>query len=130
MSKNISKKQLRQFGLLLGFGFPILFGLVLPSIHGHQFKIWTLWIGIPNLSLSLIRPYFLRYPYEIWMKLGYILGWFNSRLILGLIFLIVLQPIALVMKLFKYDPLRKKKSKNKSYRENKVGHEIDLKKIF
>ena len=64
------------------------------------------------------------------MKLGHILGWVNSRLILGLIFLIVVQPIALIMRLFGHDPLRTKKLDKKSYREIKINHKINLKKIF
>ena len=67
---------------------------------------------------------------KIWMRLGYILGWVNSRIILGLVFLIVLQPIALIMKIFGHDPLRMKKVSQKSYREIKTNHKINLKKIF
>ena len=44
--------------------------------------------------------------------LGNILSWINSRLILGIVFAI-LQPIALIMKIFGYDPLRKKQRNNK-----------------
>ena len=64
------------------------------------------------------------------MKLGKILGWINSHLILGLIFIIVLQPTALVMKFFGYDPLRLKKTKTNSYREIRKDVTIDLKRIF
>ena len=45
------------------------------------------------------------------MKLGDYLGWINSRIILGIVFIVILNPIAFIMKLFKYDPLRQKWSK-------------------
>ena len=64
------------------------------------------------------------------MKLGHVLGWVNSRIVLGLVFLFVLQPIAFIMKLFGYDPLRKKKGKENTYREIRSNHKIDLRKIF
>ncbi len=64
------------------------------------------------------------------MLLGNYLGWINSRIILGLVFLLVLQPIALTMKLFSYDPLRKKENNKKSYRENINNKKIDLTRIF
>ena len=72
----------------------------------------------------------LFYPYKTWIKIGNILGWLNSRIILGLVFLIVLQPIALIMRIFGHDPLRMKKSNQKSYRELKTNQKINLKKIF
>ena len=64
------------------------------------------------------------------MALGLVLGWFNSRLILGLVYLIILQPIAIFMKIFGYDPLKKKKNNQKSYREIKKDENFDLTRIF
>lgn len=130
MKNHISEKILREFGLLIGFVFPILIGWILPGLRGHPFKLWTLWIGFPSLILAILRPGILLYPYRSWMKLGIILGWLNSRIVLGLVFLIVLQPIALIMRLFGHDPLRTKKTGEKSYREVKTNQKINLKKIF
>ena len=130
MKNHISEKILREFGLLIGFVFPILIGWILPGLGGHPFKLWTLWIGFPSLILAILKPGILLYPYRSWMKLGIILGWLNSRIILGLVFLIVLQPIALIMRLFGHDPLRTKKTGEKSYREVKTNQKINLKKIF
>ena len=130
MKVYIAKKQLREFGLLVGFGFPILIGWLLPFFAGHGFRTWTLWVGIPSCILGLAAPRLLYYPYKAWMALGHLLGWTNSRIILGLVFLFVLQPIAIIMKLFSYDPLRKKKSDQKSYRETRKEKSIDLTRIF
>lgn len=131
MHNHISKKILREFGLIIGFGFPILIGLVLPFLGGHSFRIWTLCISIPLLFLAILKPVLLFYPYNAWMKLGYILGWFNSRIILGLVFLFILQPIALIMRIFGHDPLRTKNNiDQESYREIKDNKKVNLKKIF
>ena len=130
MKQTISKKQLREFGLLIGFGFPILVGWLLHSLFGHAFRAWTLWVGIPLLILGITAPQILNYPYKIWMALGHALGWVNSHIILGLVFILILQPIAYIMRLTGYDPLRKKLSGEKTYRENRKDHEIDLTRIF
>ena len=130
MEVTISKKKLREFGLLIGFGFPILIGWILPSIIGHGFRIWTLYLGIPSLILGLISPRLLLYPYKVWMALGHALGWVNSRIILGIVFLFVLQPIAFFMKCIGYDPLRLKIKKTSSYREKKKSIDTDLTRIF
>ena len=130
MKEIISKKELREFGLLIGFGFPILIGWLLPSLFGHQFRIWTLWIGGPGLIIGLTTPRLLYYPYKGWMVLGHILGWINSQIILGLVFIFVLQPIAYIMRLTGYDPLRTKRKGEKTYRENSQKHQTDLTRIF
>ena len=87
MKNRIPKKILREFGYLIGFAFPFIIGWILPSLGGHSFRTWTLWISVPSLILAISRPELLLYPYKAWMKLGNILGWLNSRIILGLVFL-------------------------------------------
>ena len=130
MKEIISKKQLREFGLLIGFGFPILIGWLVPSLFGHQFRIWTFWIGGLGLLIGLAAPRLLYYPYKGWMILGQVLGWINSHIILGLVFIFVLQPIAYIMRLTGYDPLRTKRKREKTYREVRKDHKIDLNRIF
>ena len=130
MKEVISKKQLREFGLLIGFGFPILIGWLLPTIAGHGFREWTLLVGIVGLILGLTAPRSLHYPYKAWMALGHALGWVNSHIILGLVFIIVLQPIAYVMRLTGYDPLRRRRKGEKTYREINQEHRTDFTRIF
>jgi hypothetical protein len=125
-----SQRQLRDFGLLLGFVFPILLGWLLPALHGHPFRGWTLWIGIPALVLGLGWPRALAWPYRGWMALGHALGWVNSHLILGLVYLLVLQPIAAVMRILGHDPLRRRRSPRESYREQPSPTPTDMRKIF
>ena len=130
MKEIISKKQLQEFGLLIGFGFPLLIGWLIPSLTGHGFRAWTLWVGFLGLISGIIFPRSLYYPYKFWMKLGLTLGWVNSRIILGLVYIIVLLPIAFVMRLIGYDPLRTKQIGEKTYRENRKEHQTDLTRIF
>ena len=130
MKEIISKKQLRDFGLLIGVGFPLLIGWLLPAIMGHGFRPWTLLIGLLAFIFGITSPRMLYYPYKIWIALGDTLGWINSKIILGLVFLIVLQPIAFVMRLIGYDPLRTKRKGEKSYRENRKDQQTDFTRIF
>ena len=130
MKEAISKKQLREFGLLIGFGFPIIIGWLLPFLFGHEFRAWTLWVGVPALILVVTAPRLLRQPYKAWMALGHALGFINSHIILGLVFIVVLQPIAYVMRLTGHDPLRKRRTGEATYRENRQDHRIDLTRIF
>ena len=130
MKEIISKKQLREFGLLIGFGFPLFIGWLIPAVTGHGFREWTLWVGFIGLIIGLTSPQLLYYPYKFWIKLGVILGWVNSRIILALVFIIVLLPISFVMRLIGYDPLRTQLKEKKTYRENRKNHKTDLTRIF
>ncbi len=130
MIETPSKKQLREFGLLIGFGFPILIGWLLPSLTGHGFREWTLWFGLIGLIIGLIYPRVLYFPYKFWMKLGLTLGGINSHIILGLVFILILQPIAYIMRLKGYDPLKRQRKGEKTYREPRQDRKTDLTRIF
>jgi len=55
---------------------------------------------------------FLKIFYKIWLKIGEVLGWIWTRILLTIIFFVVIGPISLVMKLFNKDPLQFKFDKN------------------
>ena len=130
IKENISKKQLRQFGLLIGFVFPLIFGWVFPYLNGHAFRFWTLFVGFPLVIIGSLRPKLLFYPYRFWMGLGNLLGLINSKLILGLVFILVLLPIASFLKLYGYDSLKRKKNTFSTYKEIRKSNKIDLTRIF
>ena len=127
---NVSKKKLREFGYLISIIFPFLFGWLIPLLNNYGFRFWTVFFTLPILLLSVFIPERLFYFYKVWMKLGYLLGWINSRVFLGLIFILVLQPIALIMKCLGYNPLRKKNLDQNSFKEYRKEIKIDLTKIF
>ena len=129
-SSSASKKQLREFGVLLGIVFPVVFGWLIPALKGHNAPVWPFVIGIPSLTLGFIAPRLLQRPYQGWMQLGHILGWINGHLILGAVFFFVLQPIAYVMRLTGYDPLKRKRTGLESYREQSKDKTVDLTRIF
>ena len=130
MTNKIDNKKLKEFGLLISFGLPLIFGWVLPLIFDNEFKIWTLMISFPFFIIGLTKPSLLFYPYKFWMSIGHILGWINSRIILGLIFVIILLPLSLIMKVLGYDPLMLKTNKLSTYKKERPNHKINLKKIF
>lgn len=130
MKNDISKRRLCEFGFLLGVGIPFTIGWIIPLIWGHPFRLWTIFISFPFLILAIIKPSILFYPYKMWMALGHLLGWVNSRIIFTFIFFAIVFPMGLLMRLFKYDPLNKNYNTAISYRNNKKNHKIDLSRIF
>ncbi len=130
MKDSISKKQLREFGLIIAFGIPFFIGWLQPFIFGHEFRYWTLFFGLFSIFISFLKPTLFYYFYKFWIKLGFILGWINSRIILGLIFIFVVIPISLIMKSTGYDPLNIKKYSKETYREDTKKNRIDFRRIF
>ena len=116
MNKFIDKRQLIEFGLLIGFGFPLLIGWLLPTILGHPFRLWTLSVSLFSVFSLLWKPTLLRYPYRFWMALGHILGWLNSRILLSIIFIFMVIPISIIMKTLGHDPLGLNRKKLESFK--------------
>lgn len=55
--------------------------------------------------LSAVAPAWLRPVYRGWMRVGEVLGWINTRIILTLVFFLVVTPIGLLMRLFGRSPI-------------------------
>ncbi|MDP3832044.1 MAG: SxtJ family membrane protein, partial [Ignavibacteriaceae bacterium] len=72
---------------------------------------------------GLIFPILLKPLNFIWMSFAVVLGFFMTRIILGILFYIIITPIGLIAKLFGKDFIDKRISKEKvsywNYREQK-----------
>ena len=130
MNNKNSKKIYRRFGILIGITFPLIIGFIIPYIFGHNFRNWTLFIGLPLLLLALFKPELLKNIYRFWFWIGNLLGLINSRILLGCIFFLILMPISLIMKSLGYDPLKRKKINKGTYLVKRKDDNINLEKIF
>ena len=106
------RKKLRQFGLMVG-GVLVLIGLWKLYQGKHEMVRLTLWsVGGLLIITGSIVPTLLTPVYWIWMKLAHLLGWVNTRLLLGIIFFVIITPMAIVMKVFGRDALNRKIDKD------------------
>lgn len=107
----ITKKDLRQFGIGVGV---IL--IILGTIHffKHNVKVSYILCSISVLSLisGIFFPKILRPIYKVFLKVTHAIGWFNTKVILGVLYYLLLTPIGLTMKLFGKDILSVKIHKN------------------
>jgi hypothetical protein len=62
-------------------------------------------VGATLLVLSVIAPKVVLGFRWLWMKVGGVLGWINSRVILSVIYFIVLTPLAFFRRVFTKDQL-------------------------
>ena len=98
----------RSFGLTVGGVLVVLAALLF--WRGRPMRADILGtIGVLLVAAALIRPASLAGVARIWGRIGHALGWFNSRVLLTIMFVLVLWPIGLISGLFGNDPLERKK---------------------
>jgi len=109
---NPSKTQLRQFGLLMAGVFSF-FCVV------FFYKKWVIAAGVLGLlilffaGMGLLAPIGLTPVHRKWMWFAESAGNFNTKVILGLAYFLVLTPIRIISSAFREDPLRRKFEKHK-----------------
>ena len=104
MQDQITTKQLRSFGLTVGGVFALI-GLWPLVLHAADPRWWSVVIAGILIAPALVYPNSLFWPYKGWMAVGHVLGWINTRIILGVVFYVVVTPIGLVRRLLGKDPM-------------------------
>lgn len=108
-------KELRQFGLLLAVVVTFLW-LIIAGVSN-----WPLLAGIAALLviLALLVPLALRPVHWLLMKVGHVVSKVLNPVLLGLVYFVIITPIGLATRLFKYDPMRRVRDEEaESYRES------------
>ena len=113
-TQQLDKQELREFGLITGAIVAVLFGLLLPWLFDQKLLLWP-WIVAGVLwTWALLLPASLLPVYRGWMAIGHVLGWINTRIILGIMFFIVFLPAWLIMRLLGKDPMARKIDKSQT----------------
>ncbi|MBU0751003.1 MAG: sxtJ [Gammaproteobacteria bacterium] len=108
MNQKLESAELRNFALIMAGLVALFFGALLPWLWNWRFPAWPWYVAIALVAGGLLAPLSLRIPYRLWMRLGHALGWVNTRLLLGIIFYLMITPMGLVMRLFGWDPMRRR----------------------
>ena len=118
----------RSFGIV----FFIVFILIAfyPLINQEEIRIWSVLISLLFLILGIINSKILTPLNKVWFKFGIFLGKIISPIVMGLIFFLVVTPIAFLMRMLKKDLLNLKFSKNNSYWIEKTDPKSKMKNQF
>jgi amino acid transporter len=112
----LDRRGLRRFGLTTGVIIAALFGIVFPYFLDLSWPIWP-WIVFAVLGIwALIAPTSLGPVYRGWMRFGMLLSKITTPIVLTLLFLITILPGAMLLRLFRKDPMRRSFDESSSYR--------------
>ena len=131
----VTRSDLRKFGFIMGGMFALIFGLIFPLIGDKTTENWPIWPFIVTAvfwTISIVAPQILRRVNNIWLKIGNVLGFINTRIILGLMFFVMIFPIGLILKAFGKDSMDRKLDKDAdTYRKiTKLRNKEHLEKPF
>jgi len=110
----VTTSDLRKFGFIMGGMFALIFGLIFPWLGDKTSETWPIWPFIVMAVfwvIAIVAPQILRPINDIWIKIGNVLGFINSRIILGLMFFVMIFPIGTLLKLFGKDSMNRKLDK-------------------
>ena len=104
----LDRKGLRQFGIVTGAIFALIFGLFFPWFLNFPVPVWP-WVIFGVLGgLGLLVPNTLRPVYYWWMRFAILLSRVTTPVILGILYYLIITPMALGMRLLGKDPMRRK----------------------
>lgn len=101
-----SPARVRKFGFLFGVIGALATGYFL--YKGSGVWVWTAGAAVFFVLTGLALQPALKPLYVAWMAFAFVLGWINTRLLLGVFFYLVLTPIGLALRLTGKDLLDKK----------------------
>ena len=128
MKQEIKISSNRSFGIV----FFILFLLIAlyPLTYSGEIRIWSAIISLIFLILGLLNSKILAPLNKLWFKFGIFLGKIVSPLVMGVIFFLVVTPIAFLMRLLNKDLLNLKFNNENSYWIKKTGPKSKMKNQF
>lgn len=100
------RKELREFGLVMGGMVCLFFGLLMPWLRGAEFPLWPRAASLAFLVLAAVLPQSLYFPRLIWMRFGLMMGDVNSRIIIFITYYLLVTPIGIVRRIVLGDPLK------------------------
>jgi len=103
------KKELRQFGIIIGIACGML-GVLL-WWRGKAYYPYSFIIAAALLCVGVTLPAALKPFHKIWMTISILMGWLMTRIILIILFYGILTPIGLISRLCGQDFLDKKLNK-------------------
>jgi len=117
----------RSFGVMFGCIFIIVAVLLRIRDKRETLQLCLLLMSCLTFLVSFARPRLLKTPNKLWMKFSLLLARFVSPIILGVLFFVLISPLALALRMFGRDELRlKTKNVVTNWQSRKIsGYSLD-----
>lgn len=94
----------------IGILFTAVFALIAiwPMFFGQPPRYWSATICLATLLITILKPQWLTPFNRAWMKLGEMMSKVVNPIVLGVLFFLVITPIALIMRATGRDTLNRK----------------------
>ena len=103
--------ELRRFGFTVATGFLVVAAVAYYRTRLEPSQTVAVVASVASLllaALAALAPVALGPVFRVWMALGRVLGWINTRVILGLVFYLLVTPIGVALRLTGRDPLNRR----------------------
>ncbi len=110
------KEEIQKFAL--GVGCVLIGFTVLASLYRTYLLGWNGFVlrrpavggvGLVLIALGQLVPSILDTPERLWMKMAHFLGYWNTRILLTLVYFLIVMPMGFLARLFGWDELRLKR---------------------
>ncbi len=101
------KKERRDIRLVF-----LIFSAIFSALAWKHFPSISSYVlmGLVIIMLPLIAffPILLRPVFKLWLKVAKAVGWFNTQIILSIVYILIFIPVGLLMRLFRKDQMGRK----------------------
>lgn len=116
----MKKEKILEAILVITTGFIVLF-----AVLGKE---WMLFVATASGLVGLLIPWLAAIVANVWYKIGEVLGFVVSKVVLFLLFYVLLTPIAFFYRLFNHDTLLLKRQNRSLWSDrNHMFQSTDLK---
>lgn len=118
----------RSFGIVFFIVFIVI--ALWPILNNQDIRFWSLIVSVIFLVLGILNSKFLNPLNILWFKFGLFLGKIISPIIMGVVFFVVVTPIAILLRVFRKDVLSLKKNTSDTYWKKKSDYDSSMKNQF
>ena len=130
LSARLTAAEGRKFAFTVGGAFIALAGLAWWRGHPRTSFVAAV-LGLSLVGAGAVVPGRLDGVYRAWMGLAHAISRVTTPIFMGVVYFLVLTPIALAMRLFGYDPLRQRPSAASRWQRREPGRgRSDLRRQF
>lgn len=126
----LNRSEGRSFGFTVGLAFLVVASVLLWRDHRLPGIVAAASGGVLIL-MGLVAPDALGPVKRVWMRLAHLISKVTTPVFMGIVYLLVVTPTGLIMRMVGKNPLRRSRRERSWWRETDgVGHREDMRRQF